>query len=224
MGEAPLRADPSAASLREQILEITQTLESLRERLDRLGGAESGRAVAPGGADAVAPADPHTLHGLEEVLAIPASAFGPAEVFGHAMDRMARLLDADRSMFFVLDPERGHLVPTAARGFRRDDLAGVAIASGEGLIGRAFQEGRVLAYARPAEATPSDAFVARFPVRDAVAVPVRAEGQVLGVLYAGRRGREAPFALDEIRLLLVIADRIATAFTHQQLVERAAGH
>ncbi len=61
-------------------------------------------------------------------------------------------------------------------------------------------------------------------MRDAVAVPVRSEGQVLGVLYAGRRGREAPFALDEIRLLLVIADRVATAFTHQQLIERAAGH
>ena len=224
MGEGPLRADRSAASLREQILEITQTLESLRERLDSLGGAESARAGASVSADAIAPADPQALHGLEEVLAIPPSAFGPAEVFGHAMDRMARLLDADRSMLFVLDPERGQLVPTAARGFRHDDLAGVAIAGGEGLVGRVFQEARVLAYSRPPEATPTDAFVARFPVRDAVAVPVRSEGQVLGVLYAGRRGREAPFALDEIRLLLVIADRVATAFTHQQLTERAAGH
>ena len=224
MGEGPLRADRSAASLREQILEITQTLESLRERLDSLGGAESARAGASVSADAIAPAAPQALHGLEEVLAIPPSAFGPAEVFGHAMDRMARLLDADRAMLFVLDPERGRLVPTAARGFRRDDLAGVAIAGGEGLVGRVFQEARVLAYSRPPEAAPTDAFVARFPVRDAVAVPVRSEGQVLGVLYAGRRGREAPFALDEIRLLLVIADRVATAFTHQQLIERAAGH
>ena len=224
MGEGPLRADRSAASLREQILEITQTLESLRERLDSLGGAESARAGASVSADAIAPADPQALHGLEEVLAIPPSAFGPSEVFGHAMDRMARLLDADRAMLFVLDPERGQLVPTAARGFRRDDLAGVAIAGGEGLVGRVFQEARVLAYSRPADAAPTDAFVTRFPVRDAVAVPVRSEGQVLGVLYAGRRGREAPFALDEIRLLLVIADRVATAFTHQQLIERAAGH
>src|SRR5687768_1973993 len=105
MGEGPLRADRSAASLREQILEITQTLESLRERLDSLGGAESARAGASVSADAVAPGDPQALHGLEEVLAIPPSAFGPSEVFGHAMDRMARLLDADRSMLFVLDPE-----------------------------------------------------------------------------------------------------------------------
>lgn len=220
MAEGAPRGDRSPASLREQLLEVTQALEALRARVD---GRDAPEELA-GPADAIAPADPQTLHGLEDVLAIPPSAFGPAEVFARAMERMAETLDADRAMLFMLDPERGRLGGVAARGFRHGDLDEVSIAGGDGLIGRAFQEGRPLAYSRPADVTPSDGFVARFPVRNAVAVPVRSEGKVLGVLYAGRRGREAPFTPDEIRILLVIADRIASASTHQVLAERAAGH
>jgi len=225
MGEGAPHADRSAVELREELLEITRALDTLRDRIRVLGGNAPAAPSPPAArGDSIAPLDAQSLSGIEEVLAIAPSGFAPGEVFGHAMDGLARLLDADRAMLFVLDPERGHLVPTAARGFRRDDLGGVSIPGGEGLIGRAFQEGRPLTYSRPADVTPGDGFVARFPVRDAVAVPIRGEGQVLGVLYAGRRGRSAPFTLDEIGLLLIIADRIATAFSHQQLVERAAGH
>ena len=78
--------------------------------------------------------------------------------------------------------------------------------------------------ARTAEATPRDPFVARFPVRDALAVPLRAESQVVGVLFAGRRGRGVPFTVEDTILLLVIADRVATALSHQRLVDRAADH
>ena len=221
MAEEAPRADHSAASLREHLLEITQALEALRARID---WRESQVVPPTPPPDAITPADPQTLHGLEDVLAIAPSSLGPAEVFGRAMERMAEILDADRSMLLMLDPERARLVAAAARGFRQGDLPDVSIDIGEGLIGRSFQEGRVLAYARPADANPRDGFVARFPVRDAIAVPVRGEGRGLGVLYVGRRGREAPFTRDEIRNLLVIADRIASAATQQVLAERAAGH
>jgi signal transduction histidine kinase/CheY-like chemotaxis protein len=217
--------DPQGIGLREQLSEISQTLDALRERIRQLGGAEPAGGAPPSArADVIAPVERKELAGVEEILGIPVSGAAPDDVFAQAMDRMARLLDADRSMLFVLDPERGHLIPTAARGFRRDDLGGTSIPGGEGLVGRSFLEGRALTYSRPADVTPSDPFILRFPVRDGVAVPVRAEGQLVGVLYAGRRGREAPFTTDEILLLQVIADRIATAFAHQRLVDRAAGH
>jgi signal transduction histidine kinase len=226
MGERQPDADRREPALREEISQIHRTLETLRERLRELGATEGAAAPPPpsGKGDQTTVVSADVLGGIDEVLAIPPSGFPPAEVFGHAMDRTARLLDADRAMLFVLDPERGELVPTAARGFRRDDLGGLAVQSGEGLVGRALREGRPIAYSRPAEASPSDPFVARFPVREAVAVPIKSDGVVLGVLFAGRRGRAAPFGADDLRLLVLIADRIATAFSHQRLVERTAEH
>jgi signal transduction histidine kinase len=220
-------ADPPRPPLREQLSEIRQALDALRDRLRELEGREAEPAPpasAAASADLIAAIETRSLASVQEVLSMPPYGFDPEEAFGHAMDRVARLLDADRAMLFVLDQERGHLVPTAARGFRRDDLAGVAIAPGEGVVGRAFVEARPCAYARPADAAPSDPFIARFPVRDAVAVPIQVEGQVMGVLYAGRRGREAPFAEHDILVLAIIADRIATAFAHRELVERAGRH
>jgi len=220
--------DPTTAGDRashESISEIGRALESLRDRVRRLESMEasSTREGDPSG-DTVLAVDPQALARVQEILTVPASGLSPSEVFGLVMDRAARLLDADRAMLFVLDPERAALVPTAARGFRRDDLGGLSVPAGEGVIGRAFLEGRALAYRRTAESTPRDPFVARFPVRDALVVPVRADAQVVGVLFAGRRGRGAPFTTEDTILLLVIADRVATALTHQRLVDRAADH
>lgn len=223
--------DPTTAGGRpphtapESISEIGRALEGLRDRIRRL---EIGEASATGEPDpsgeVVLGVDPQALAATQEILTVPTSGLSPAEVFGLVMDRAARLLDADRAMLFVLDPERAALVPTAARGFRRDDLGGLSVPPGEGVIGRAFVEGRALAYRRTAESAPRDPFVARFPVRDALVVPVRADAQVVGVLFAGRRGRGVPFTTEDTILLLVIADRVATALTHQRLVDRAADH
>ncbi len=221
----PLSPVPAPKELGASLSEISRALEDLRERVQQLGGrgAESGPPAEARG-DAIVAVDAAVLGSLQEALGLPSSGHPPAEMFGIAMDRTARLLEADRSMLFLLDPERGTLQPTAARGFRRDDLGGVSISSGEGLVGRAFLEGRALSYSRPADATPTDPFIARFPVRDAVAVPVRADDQVVGVLYAGRRGRSVPFTADDVQLLLVIADRVATACAQQRLVDRVTDH
>ena len=225
MTDVSAAGEPQPPVVEESIAEISRTLDALRERLQRLESAETGPAREPGGdVDSALPVDPRALAGIQEILGVPSSGFAPSEVFGLAMDRAARLLDADRAMLFVVDPERSVLVPVAARGFRRDDLGGLAIAPGEGVVGRAFLEGRALVYTRPPESAPRDPFIARFPVRDALVVPVRADAQVAGVLFAGRRGRGVPFTAEDTVLLLVIADRVATAFAHQRLVERAADH
>jgi signal transduction histidine kinase len=216
---------PPAPAVQESISEIGHALEGLRERIRRL---EAGEALPPREpdrpGDTVVAVDPKALAEIQEILSVPSSGLSPSEVFGLVMDRAASLLDADRAMLFVFDPERAVLVPNAARGFRRDDLAELAIPPGEGVVGRAFAEGRSLLYRRTAETAPRDPFVSRFPVRDALAVPVRADSEVVGVLFVGRRDRRVTFTTEDTVLLLVIADRVATAFTHQRLVDRAADH
>jgi GAF domain-containing protein len=92
------------------------------------------------------------------------------------------------------------------------------VEAGDGIVGRTFTARRALTAS--GIAAVDDAFIERFPVKEAIAVPVRAEDDVVGVLYAGRRADGRPFGPSDVLLLLVIADRMGSAFVHQSLLAR----
>ncbi len=225
--------DPPDNRVWNSLAEISQALESLRERLQQ--PEQPGSAPAPPNPETPSdarrqevgePLSPAQLTGFahfQEIASIPSTSLDANELFGVAMDRITRLLIVDRAVLFLLDPDQGRLYPRSSRGFRRDDLTEFSLVPGEGLVGRAFREGRPLVHSTPVGDTPGDPFLIRFPVRDAVVLPIRAEGEVVGVLYAGRRGRPAPFGVDEVQLLLFVADRVGTALVHRRLVDKIAG-
>ncbi len=225
--------EPPDHRLWNSLLEVGRALESLRERLQQMEQSATPRApatpepppeVPPSGIGAPLAGPQQTVPAnLQEIASIPSTTLDANEVFGLAMDRITRLLMVDRAVLFLLDAAEGRLRPRASRGFRRDDLTESSFLPGEGLVGRAFREGRPLVYATPVGDPPGDAFIFRFPVRDAIALPIRAEGEVVGVLYAGRRGRPAPFNVDEVQLLIFIADRVGTALAHRRLIDKIAG-
>lgn len=217
---------PSDASgqqaLRDSLAEIRQSLDALASRFHRL---EADQSPAPrAGRPSDGPEASDALSVGREILAIPSSGLAPAQVFTLAMDRVARLLSADRAMLFLWEEKRSCLVARAGRGFRRDDLDTVSIKAGDGLIGQAFQNEEIERALGGTASVAEDPFLALFPVRDAVAVPIRAAGQAAGVLYAGRRAPRPAFSEQEVLLLLVIADRVGTALAHRHFVETAAGH
>ena len=203
----------SGDSVRIALSQLGHALESLRERL----GDGPGPAGSPD-------RDAHALDIFQEILSVPPLGLPPGEVFGLAMDRVSRLLAADRTLLFILDETTGRLVPRSGRGFRRDDMESVVLDPGEGLVGRVFAEKRVLTYDAAAEPTARDPFVARFPMRQGIAVPVRTEGEAAGVLFAGRQDLGAPFTTTDVLLLLVIADRVGSSLVHQRLLERRGDH
>ena len=168
--------------------------------------------------------DEHALAIFQEILSLPPIGLPPGELFGLAMDRLSRLLAADRALLFVLDEATGRLVPRSGRGVRREEMESASFDPREGLVGRVFREKRVLTYDGGASSDVADPFVERFPVRQAIAVPVRTEGEVGGVLLAGRQALGAPFTTTDVLLLLVLADRVGSALVHQRLVERQDEH
>ena len=221
----PLPDRAPSSPLTESLAGIAHSLEALRLQLrDISDQGPSGPAPADPRADVTAPIEIPGLATLGEALAVPTMGYPAEQVFAMAMERLARLLEVDRAVLLLQDAETGHLVPRGARGFRRDDLTGMSVAPGSGLLGRTFQSGTAHAYSRPPDTAPRDPFIAQFPVRDGVAVPVRSDGQVIGVLYVGRRGRGGGFTDDELQLLSVVADRVAIAAANQDLVERAGAH
>lgn len=220
-GEAGSRAAGQQTSLRATLAEMAEILESARERLREPAtdsGAE-GRHL-----DHAAERDDHTLAIFQEILSVPPLGLPPGELFALAMDRLSRLLAADRALLFVLDEATGRLVARSARGFRREDVESLSLDPGEGLVGRVFREKRVQTVDAAAVPEAADPFIERFPVRQGIAVPVRTEGEVGGVLFAGRRALGAPFSTTDMLLLLVIADRVGSALVHQDLLERHGEH
>ena len=196
-------------SVRAALAQLGDALESLRVRL---GDGGHGEPPATG--------DEHALDIFQEILSVPPLGLPPGELFGLALDRVSRLLAADRTLLFVPDGASGRLVPRSGRGVRRDDMESLSLDPGRGLIGRVFAEKRVLTYHASDEPAPADPFVERVPVRQGIAVPVRTEGEVGGVLFAGRHDLGAPFTTTDVLLLLVIADRVGSALVHQRLLER----
>ncbi len=203
----------SGDSVRVALSQLGDVLESLRERL--------GDGARP---ELHADRDAHALDIFQEILSVPPLGLPPGELFGLAMDRLSRLLAADRTLLLVQDAATGRLVPRSGRGFRREDMESVALAPGEGLVGRVFAEKRVLTYDAADEASAHDPLAARFPMRQGIAVPVRTEGEVGGVLFAGRQDLGAPFTTTDVLLLLVIADRVGSSLVHQRLLERRGDH
>ncbi len=210
-GDSGPGAVGAQASLRAILAEMGEVLESARAHL---------RETSPG-SELAAERDEHALAIFQEILSVPPLGLPPGELFALAMDRLSRLLAADRALLFVHDEGTGRLVPRSSRGFRREELEMVSLDPSQGLIGRVFREKRVQTVD---EAVALDPFVERFPVRQGIAVPVRTEGEVGGVLFAGRRTLGAPFSTTDVLLLLVIADRVGSALVHQRLLERHGEH
>lgn len=225
--------EPPDSRAWNSLAEVSRALDSLRERvqqLERPGSSRGGahpepplEALRQAVGEPLTEAQQRALAHFQEIASIPSTSLDANELFGLAMDRITRLLIVDRAVLFLLDPDQGRLYPKSSRGFRRDDLTEFSILPGEWLVGRAFREGRPVVHSTPVGDTPADPFIVRFPVRDAIALPIRAQGEVVGVLYAGRRGRPAPFGADEVQLLLFIADRVGTALVHRRLVDKIAG-
>ncbi|HVQ78062.1 MAG TPA: GAF domain-containing protein [Candidatus Binatia bacterium] len=210
--------------LNESLAEITRTLEVLRVRLQEMShGQATSASPAPAGAGGGDPL-PTAVRAFEDILALAGAAGRTEDVFARALDRLGQSLNADRAMVFVWDPERARLLPRAARGFRRDDPADIALAAGEGLVGRAFAGRRPLGYSGADGHPPDDPFIARFPVRDALAAPIHIAADPVGVLYVGRRGAADSPPMDQSLAVLLIADQLGAALAHERLAARMGEH
>ncbi|MFQ5898982.1 MAG: ATP-binding protein [Candidatus Methylomirabilia bacterium] len=216
--------------LAEVLSEMSRALDSFRARLDQLGGLGARRWPASqtaseglwgeGGHPLAAP-EQDALGHFQEILSVPLTGLDPHEVFRAAIDRMLHV--EDRAVLFLAESDQRRLQPRVVRGFRRDDLIDFSLLPGEGVVGRSFREGRPMTYATPVGEPSGDPFILRFPVRDAVALPIRAAGEVVGVLFAGHRGRPTPFTMEELQLLALIADRVGTTLEARRALEELKG-
>ena len=141
---------------------------------------------------------------------------GPGEVLDELMRRVRDVLGADGAILLLLDEARTGLRPAGSAGPGGDQARTATVPAGEGIAGRIVSgdEGVVVA-----DVPVADAARLGRHVRSLVAVPLRIEGDVAGMMYVGARVTNR-FTAADLELLGHAADRIVLALQRARVVER----
>ena len=155
----------------------------------------------------------------QRILRLINSSLEIEKVIQLSMQLLERTVGAEASSVLLHDPASGKLRFYAATGAKRDALRVMEMPADRGIAGRAFQSGRAV---RVSSARRSPHFYGEvddkthFTTRDLIAVPIRTEGRVIGVLEVLNKaqGSFTPADLAEVRAL---AEEVAVALENARL-------
>ncbi len=205
--------EPLAATLAAIGSQLGLFLERMRAQRDRERLLRSERASREA-AEEVA----RTLGKLEEVTEAALRHVASGDVLQELLAQIARLVEADTSAILLLDEEQRFLTVRATVGFDRELEHAVPIPYGGGMAGR------VAATRKPVVIRDLDAVQLASPhlryrgIKSLVAIPLTIGDDVIGVAHAGSV-EPAHFDEEDMRLLRLMADRLALAISQAQLYE-----
>ncbi len=136
--------------------------------------------------------------------------------------RVRDLLGVTTVTVLLMDATGDHLVAAAAAGLEEEVFHGVRIPVGAGFAGRVAASRAPVQIEQVDESTVVNPLLWKRGLRVMLGVPMVSEGVLTGVVHAGRT-EPGRFTDDEIELLQLVADRLATAaHAHRSRVERDA--
>lgn len=140
------------------------------------------------------------------------------ELLPPLVQQVVAALHADGGMVWFVEEGTGDLVlPAGFNGAAPE--AARRLARGHGLVGRVAADGRPLVVSDPTRLAAVDPDLRREGAYSTVGVPLRAGGQVIGVVQVfSQRPRE--FSPHEVRLLETFADRVALAVDNAKAYAR----
>src|SRR5436309_7954342 len=131
------------------------------------------------------------------------------------LERVQSLLEVDTVAVLLLDAPAEQLVATAARGIEAEVRQGVRIPLGQGFAGRVAAEKKPVILPQINHTTVLNPILWEHGIRSLLGVPLLATGSVIGVLHVGTLGARQ-FTADDVRLLEIVADRVASAIQARQ--------
>lgn len=147
---------------------------------------------------------------------------GADRLLNELLGRVQAMLRVDTVAVLLRDPDGVDLVATASIGIDEEVRQGVRVPLGRGFAGRIAQERRPVILNRVDETTVHNPLLWQKGIRTLLGVPMVAAGDLIGVLHVGTLS-ERDFRDEEVRLLQLVADRIALATKAQSSeTERAA--
>lgn len=138
------------------------------------------------------------------------------------LDRVRELLQVETATVLLLDSSSQQLVVTVARGIEAAVRQGVRVPMGKGFAGRVAAEKQPVIIERVDQTNVLYSFLPEHGICSLLGVPLLSSGTVVGVLHVGALVARR-FTDDDVRLLQIVADRVAFATQFQLAqVERAA--
>ncbi|MBI2237723.1 MAG: GAF domain-containing sensor histidine kinase [Actinobacteria bacterium] len=161
------------------------------------------------------------LSALNEIATASAENLELNELLNVALDKVLQMMEADAGVICLLDTERAELVAACYRGFseetaqfiRRQKLGDEPIGTKAVRTRRPVVVEKLLEDPQVAEAARREGF------HSAVSVPLKSEGQVVGILGVATR-RERHFPPGEVALLTAIGGQLGLAVRNAVLFSR----
>lgn len=152
------------------------------------------------------------LAALMELAALVNSSHERSVVMDHAVKSVCRLVGAEAGSLLLVDQFTGHLDFEVVTGEKRETLPFFRIPKGLGIAGWVTQHDTPIIVADVQSDERFFKFTDQelnFVTRDMVAVPLRANGKVIGVLQAVNKS-EGCFNHDDLKLTMAFANQIAS--------------
>ena len=162
------------------------------------------------------------LAALYDVTAVASASLDLETVMEQSLDRVLEVMGSQIGGIHLLDEANGEVNLATWRNIPAEIVAEIqSMPVGSGIVGRIIEQGAPLVV--PAMADDPDAAPAAKRILDQpvyVGAPMRAKGQVIGVLgVVGTEGRQ--FNAEEVALLASIADQIGVAVENARLYQQA---
>ncbi len=151
------------------------------------------------------------LEAMLEVSLVCSSALNPAEQAKRALDKIVAILGGERGFLFLIDEESKRLEFRAGRDCNGQDLdektsySTTVIRkvreSGQSIVVTGTEDGEVLG---------SESVVAH-NLRSIIAAPLMLKEKLLGVVYLDNTQAKGVFQLDDVEILLAMANHVAIA-------------
>lgn len=192
---------------------VLYSVNIFRDVTDRV---EAERALKQARAEAEQAAE--SLRKLEQITQAALTHLSGGDLLGEMLRQITSVLDAETSAILLLDDERQFLTVHAAYGFDREIEEARPIPYGQGMAGRVAKSGKPVLIENLNEIELASPHLRKRGIASLVAIPLRAEGRVIGVAHAGSM-EERFFDESDLRLFALMADRLALALSQLELFE-----
>jgi sigma-B regulation protein RsbU (phosphoserine phosphatase) len=175
-------------------------------------GQPPGDGVAAGNGVAGVPDPPWAdqLRDIQSVTDAALSALDPQSLLDALVARVKEALRADTAAVLLLDRPSALLIATAASGLEDEVQQGVRVPVGKGFAGQVAASGRLVILRDVEPGTVVNPLLLARGIRSLMGAPLRAGGEVIGVLHVGTLTTR-DFTAHEADLLQLAADRAALA-------------
>jgi len=148
------------------------------------------------------------------------STLEPREVLRHILYQACEIFSAESGSIMLRNDDSGELQVLAALGPRAEKVQGKQLDMGEGIAGWVALHGEPLLLHGTMTDPRFKRVCERQDVRDAMCVPLRIEGQVLGVISVSNPLGGRSFTNEDLELLIALSNHAAIAIRNARSFER----